>query len=233
MEIIKSIEQRLQSLSDSELVEECMSLWYGHNIPYTGNSRINDELRDRIKRDVENKICSLSESGNAYAAYYRGRILEESGNKCEDKEISNNYYQRAAYWYKLSADAGNYGSAARLAEYYLYGWSIPKDEYLSFQYAKLAATDNNPKGLLLVGNFFYDGVIQEYEWHKDSTCYYCVRKKECLTHMHKVNRVILSNNIDSARFYWEKTIENSPKGPVPGGHPRIEAKQRLERIYNR
>lgn len=228
--IKNEITAELDSLTGKELIRRCEILYYDCNSISVGNNNLDSELSSWIKSHTESKLIALAESGNIDACYSIGNKWERKAFECSNDDLANSYYQRAAYWFKQNADAGGSDGAAKLAEYYVDGWGVSKNEVFALKYARMAANKNNPLGMLLVGDFFYNGVIQEYEWTKDSTCYECIREKKCKIHTKKINRIILSNNNDSARWYWKKVVEIS-RGPGYFYNLRNRAKSRLEKIY--
>lgn len=93
----------------------------------------------------------------------------------------------------------------------------------AIRWYRLSTVEGDDKGELHLGDCFRDGysVQDGTVWRKDPDCYWCKYTHKCTEHTYPSYRTTLEANIDSAKYYWQKSA-------VQGNET---AKERLQKIY--
>lgn len=161
-------------------------------------------------------IRYAAEKGNSHAQFrlatlYAGLHYEKGSWKWyyDRKTMFNESlnYERAAYWYQLSANQGHRAALYNLGLMYINGEGVEKDQVLATKYIQKAAELGDDYAQLSLGNMYRDGDI--WRTVKDS-----VTGKVTLIFHEKPD-------IDKAIEWWKKAAAQG----------NMDAKKNLEKIY--
>lgn len=123
---------------------------------------LNEAVNAFNKSDYQNaypELLTLSNEGNAVAAYYLGRMYAEGLGVDQDKTQAVRYFERADKGYNSDA-------TVRLGLMAIKGDGIAQDADLGMQYLKKAAYAGNENALYELGNLYEsgDGVEKNYTY---------------------------------------------------------------------
>lgn len=187
------------------------------------------EYADHIHRyDFDGNQCSYShiekgieilrnaaEKGNADAQFTLGCIYSGARYDHNYVNFDNSYtmldngidYERAAYWFDLSAKQGHKTALNSLGICYKYGYGVNKDLVKATEYIRKSAEMGYAIAQLNYGDMFRDGEVW-LQTEPDS-----ISGESFL--------INVKPNIEKAKEWWKKALKNGNK----------DAKSRLEKIY--
>lgn len=123
----------------------------------------------------------------------------------------------------MAAEQNHSSAQHNLGNCYKYGNGVEESMEKAIYWFKQSATNGNDYGQLHYGDCFRDGysVKDGTVWKKDPDCYWCNYTHKCTEHTYPIYKTILEANIDSAKYYWQKSANQG----------NMQAKERLQKIY--
>lgn len=217
---------KVASSSGQKQIDLINDILIEHNIGSTGRKNYNEYLFHELTDSLIPAVEKLAIQGNADAEFRLGCYFdgaEFSTLRFERRYSTHFDPERAAYWYKEAADQGHATAQANLSDCYISGRGVAEDHVKALHYARLSAAQNDKYGLNILGDLFRDGikVVEGERWIKDPDCYSCKYAHSCTIHTYPTYRIILPQNIDSAKICWQKAYESGYE----------DARLKIERIY--
>ena len=231
--IFNTEKENIDKLEGVVLYQKCNDIIRNHDIPSCGKEwRDHDNLRE-LSDYAWGKIEKLAYQGNSDAQFLLG--LKYGGydflfgkwelRKFRDGSFYNEDldYDKAAYWFLRAAEQGHGRAQAYLGRCFELGYGVVKNMEEAIRWYRLSTVEGDDKGELHLGDCFRDGysVQDGTVWRKDPDCYWCKYTHKCTEHTYPSYRTALEANIDSAKYYWQKSA-------VQGNET---AKERLQKIY--
>ncbi len=171
-----------------------------NNIGFT-YARIGKKAADFQKAFKYHLAGALKGDARAQAnladAYYYGRV----GHKDN---------QKAAYWFRKSADQGIPSSMFLMGEHYSYGYGVFQDEARGFRLYKAAADEGYAMAQLKVGYHYASGSIVEQDYQQAKAYFYLSAAQEnqmainSLGWLHENGFGFETTNRDSALIYYRR-----------------------------
>lgn len=233
-EICNIERENLDKLEGGSLYQKCNDIIRYHDIPSCGKRWSRDQvILQELSEYAWLKIEKLAYQGNADAQYMLGErygvynfvtkryLVEKEGGKTF--RHPNLDYDKAAYWFLRAAEQGHSKAQAYIGRCLELGYGVTKDMEEAIRWYRLSAANGDDKGELHLGDCFRDGYsVQDGTiWRKDPDCYSCQYTHKCTRHTYPTYKTVLEANIDSAKYYWQKSAAQGNE----------EAKDRLQKIY--
>lgn len=225
--------ENIAKLEDGTLYQKCNDIIQYHDIPSCGKEWRDQENLRELSNYAWTRIEILAYHGNADAQYMLG--LKYGGydffagkwelGRFRDGDYYNQSldYDKAAYWFLRAAEQGHSKAQAYIGRCLELGYGVTKDMEEAIRWYRLSAANGDDKGELHLGDCFRDGYsVQDGTiWRKDPDCYSCQYTHRCTQHTYPTYKTVLEANIDSAKYYWQKSAEQGNES----------AKERLQKIY--
>lgn len=165
-----------------------------------------------IEKGIE-ILRNAAEKGNADAqctlgCIYAGARYDHTGESWRNRTMMDTEldYERAAYWFYLSAKQGHKIALNNLGISYKNGYGVNKDLVKATEYIRKSAEMGYAHAQLDYGDMFRDGDVW-YRTEPDS--------------INGESFLIKEKNIEEAKKWWKKALKNGNNS----------AKERLEKIY--
>lgn len=232
-QILISEQEILNNLNGDNLYIKCKDIIMEHNIPECGKDWRDRKILRELSSLAWQKIEKLAYNGNSEAQFMLGvkyggyDFLSEEWDEYKFKDGTyrnpNLDYSKAAYWYLMAAEQNHSSAQHNLGNCYKYGNGVEESMEKAIYWFKQSATNGNDYGQLHYGDCFRDGysVKDGTVWKKDPDCYWCNYTHKCTEHTYPIYKTILEANIDSAKYYWQKSANQG----------NMQAKERLQKIY--
>lgn len=103
-------------------------------------------------------LYSLKNNGSKSSFYYHIGNIFFNGN------LARQNYEKAKFYYEMSAIQKNSDAYYKLGYLYFKGYGVKKNLYIALEYFKLSAKQNNEYGILYLAHFYFS--IKKYELAK-------------------------------------------------------------------
>lgn len=226
--------ENLNSLQGDSLFAKCNDI-ICYDIPgLDKDSRYRWGVYRELSEVAWQKMDELAYDGNSKAQFMLGLIYygyDFDSHKFNWEQYSDGSFRndnidfdKAAYWFLKAAEQNNRAAQCYIGRCYRDGTGVEKNMEKAIYWLKQSATNGNEYGQLNYGDCFRDGCIKyigEGYWTMEKNSYYSYQTWNSENRGSKQFKIVIEQNIDSAKYYWEKSAAQG----------NIQAKERLEKIY--
>ena len=236
-EILLSETASLNRLQGDSLFTKCNDIIWNDNIPHLDDdSKYREDVYRELSELAWQKVEKFAYDGKSKAQYMLGLMYygydfysykfnwEQNGyGHFINKNIN---FDKAAYWFLKAAEQNNRAAQYYIGRCYRYGTGVEKNMEKAIYWFKLSATNGDDYGQLNYGDCFRDGCIKyigEGYWTMEKNSYYSYQTWNSEKYRSQEFKIIIEQNIDSAKYYWEKSAAQG----------NMQAIERLEKIYEK